>query len=158
MNLVYILEIFFTFRPAPKVHVQKKLLLLPRVTGQIFEAQSLRTQVNQSGNTVFWSIFGKKKIFFAPYQSMKPLCPQNCNVVVGGKWRWRREKIIFIFIVSSLSSSMRHLVSPISPLRVTTTLPVPYFFFESYFLSHIFPYLFFSHFVSGCLLFFVNII
>lgn len=156
MNLVYTLEIFFTFRPAPKVHVQK-LLLLPCVIGQIFEAHSLRTQVNQSGNTVFWSIFGIK-IFLLPIKAWNLCVLRIVMWWFGGKWRWRREKIIFVFIVSSLSPSMSYLVSPISPLRVTTTLPVPYFFFESYFLSHIFPYLFFSHFISGCLLFFVNII
>ena len=50
VNLVYILETLFIFRPAPKVHVQK-LLLLPCVIGQLIVYR--KTHENQSVNTVF---------------------------------------------------------------------------------------------------------
>ena len=88
MNLVYIWEIFFTFRPAPKVHVQK-LLLLPCVIGQYFEAHCLQTQVNQSGNTVFWSIFSKKKIFFLlPIKAWK-----LCVLRIVMWWFWGEMEV-----------------------------------------------------------------
>lgn len=90
-------------------------------------------------------VFLVKKFFFA--QSIKPLCPQKCNIMVWGKWRWNRERITFIFFVFFPPLSMSPLVSPF----LLSEAPLPsrcltffFFFFSSLFFWIIFSFPLFS--------------